>query len=132
MTTDNSAADYAQRCIRDLGLQANDTERALIWAYDNPARKPLPKVSGERNRHVYIPAILADALDMAADIISNGNRTIGTRDALATAALTQFLKDNFPEPYGFFEKYAVERADIEARMKTLRRNEPTLQPQEES
>jgi hypothetical protein len=132
MTTDPTAYAYAQRAIRELGQEAHDTEKAIMWCYDHPPHKPLPEIKGERNRHIYIPAMLADSLDMAAEIISNGHRTIGTRDALATAALTQFLKDNFPEAYGFFERYASERADIQARWKELRHNEPELQPQEEA
>jgi hypothetical protein len=131
MNTDPTAYDYAQRAIKALGQEANDAHKLAIWCFDNPPHRPLPEApKGERNRHVYIPAIIADALDMAADAISNGHRTIGTRDALASAALTQFLKDNFPEPYGFFQRYTTERADIENRMKTLRQNEPTLTGEE--
>lgn len=129
--TPETSSDYFRRCLTALGQSAADAERVAIWCYDNPPRKALPKVSGERNRHVYIPAILADSLDMAASAISNGDRTIGSRDALAAAALTLFIKDYFPEPYDFFQRYTDERAGIETRLKELRRNEPTLQPQEE-
>jgi len=130
MTTDNSAAEYASRCIRALGLTANDTERAIIWCYDNPPKRPLPKVAGERNRQLWISQMNRDGLDMMAESLNGGEATGGMVDALANAIITQFIKDNRPEILDFYERMQTERLEIKKKLSELRHKEPTLQPEE--
>ncbi len=130
MNTDQTAYDYAQRIIREMGLTANDSERALIWAYDNPPRRPLPEVKGERTRQLWISQKVLDCLRSMAETISGENATGGMVDGLANALLIQAMKDHAPELLEFYERFEAERADMTRRLANLRKDEPTLEREE--
>lgn len=120
MNTDPTAASYAARIIRDLGLQANDTERALIHAWDNPPRKPLPELKGTRESFLYVGRRTRQILGVIA-------RDMGCScvDELADAALLLFIKQNAPRLLEMHERHAQEEQAILAE---LRQNEPGLVP----
>ena len=121
MNTDNTASDYARRCILDLGLSANDTERAIIWCYDNPPKKPLPKAAGIRDvSTVYLEREIRKCLHAIAGKAQS--------DGLVNAILRQWIQDNQPELLAMFQRHSQE---LEARLTELRQQEPQLQTQEE-
>ncbi len=117
MNTDNTAADYARRCIRDLGLQANDTERAIIWCYDNPPKRSLPKPAGTRERNIFVSRRVFQCLIAAASENSVGG--------LAESILLLWIKDNMPEVQAMYDRHEQE---VEARLAEVRRNEPAMMP----
>lgn len=121
MNYDQSAADYARRCILNLGLSANDTERAIIWCYDNPPNRPLPKAEGIRDvSTVYLEREVRQCLHAIAGKAH--------ADGLVNAILRQWIQDTHPELLALFKRH---KQELEARLTELRHNEPDLQPQEQ-
>ena len=118
MNTETAAA-YASRAIKELGQQANDSERCLIWAYDHPPRKPLPKAEGIRDvTTTYLEREVRQCLHAIA------GKTHA--DGLVNAVLRQWIQDTHPELLGMFRRHAQE---LDVRLAELRRNEPGLQAQ---
>ena len=124
MNTDTTASQYAQRCFRDLGQQAHDSERVAIWCYDNPPRKALPVANGPRERFVYIDARVYSCLCELSRAMSAGDERM-TRDALANAFLTLAVKDQCPALFAMFDRHQQEQEKILA---DLRGKEPELEP----
>ncbi len=115
MNTDNTAAEYSQRAIRDLGQQAHDSERMAIWCYDNPPKRPLPKSRAPRELNVFLSRLIV----RCAAAVSGGNPS-----ALVEAVMHQWIHDNVPEIWSMYQRHEQE---AEQRIAELRHNEPTLQ-----
>lgn len=129
--THESPIEYVGRAIKALGQEAHNTEAALIWAGDNPRRVTPPEVKGERNRQIWVNDMIKDCLVAMAETL-NGEYRSGAVDALANAALAQFVKEHAPEVWALHERFWRDRADIQKKLKELRQNEPELEAKEEA
>lgn len=116
--TPETLESYGKRCTTELGQGAHAPEQVLAWCYNHPPKKPLPKSSGARDRHVYISH---RTLNVLAAVAGYANA-----DGLAEAILLLWIKENVPDISAMFDRHTDELA---ARIAELRHNEPELRPQ---
>ena len=114
--------DYSHRCFTALGQGAHDPEQVTNWCYDNPPRKPLPKIGGMRERQIWLSRRIFLCLGAAA---GQGHIKV---EALAESILALWINANMPDVYAMYERHEQE---VNERLKELRQQEPQLQTQEE-